>query len=362
LSSVELPPSSSNNPTWTNSFSFYFSKLYKPADFQMLVDGITRLLRNPIDASKAYLPGSTKKVNVVSTMILLLWTFTESNPRFLSFLCSTDQVLTVLCSIIIESLDARLNPKLVGNLRMSCFLLHVLSQDRNFGIHLNASLDLSSLGHHAKSFPSFTMGCWGDAVYLFIFILLSTSSPSRPAINLLQESYLSTIANIAPLITKFNPSTAQRLFSMFSVYSSPRYLLAKERNHSKLFYLLYAIDTILQYQYHGNVQIVYTIVRNKEKVLALRDMTFDDAVEGLKKAPNVATPGSASPTPLTPQLSGVSMPSLVSRRASTLSDKARGKLPFSSESEIFQPTREWVNILNLYISLMNGNLAFLSKC
>lgn len=332
----------------------------------MLVDGITRLLRNPIDASKAYLPGSTKKVNVVSIMILLLWTFTETNPKFLSFLCSTDQVLTVLCSIIIESMDARLNPKLVGNLRMSCFLLHVLSQERNFGIHLNASLDLASLGHHAKSFPAFSTGCWGDAVYLFIFLLLSTSSPSRSAINLLQESYLSTIANIAPLITKFNPSTAQRLFSMFAVYSSPRYLLAKERNNSKLFYLLYTIDTILQYQYHGNVQIVYTFVRNKDKVLALRDMTFEAALEAAKKSTKLditpvstTNPGSPVLSPLSSEVS-ISMNNSLSRKSSNLSEKAKGKLPMSVESEAFEPTLEWV--LNyLTISSMNGKLGFLFK-
>jgi hypothetical protein len=201
---------------------------------------------------------------------------------------------------------------------------------------------MSSLGYHSKSFPPFHSGCWGDAVFMFIFILLSTPSPSRPAINLLQESYLSTLANIAPLITKFSPSTAQRLFSMFAIYSSPRYLLAKERNHTKLFYLIYTIDTILQYQYHGNVQIVYSFVRNKDKVLALRDMTFNDAVEGSKKiVPSSSSATTPSSPILTPQLSEVSTPTTI-RRASNLSEKARGKLPMALESRVFEPTEEWV--------------------
>jgi hypothetical protein len=87
-------------------------------------------------------------------------------------------------------------------------------------------------------------------------------------------------------------------------------------------------------------------VRNKDKVLALRDMTFDDAVEGSKKI--AATPNSTtSPSPtgiLTPQLSEVSNASILSRRSSSLSEKARGKLPMTAESQTFHPTQEWVFI------------------
>ena len=60
-------------------FSFYFSKLYKDDDFTIIAKGLTRLLLNPIDASKAFLPGSTKKVNLTSLLLLLLWFLFYSN-------------------------------------------------------------------------------------------------------------------------------------------------------------------------------------------------------------------------------------------------------------------------------------------
>jgi hypothetical protein len=48
LSNAELPASTSSAAV-TNLFVFYFSKLHKPDDLEFLVEGITRLLKNPID-------------------------------------------------------------------------------------------------------------------------------------------------------------------------------------------------------------------------------------------------------------------------------------------------------------------------
>ena len=114
--------------------------------------------------------------------------------------------------------------------------------------------------------------------------MLSTASSARKAILQLQESYLATLSNLAPLITKFSATTANRLLSLFAVYSSPKYLFATERSHVRLFYFLYMIDSIIQYQYAGNAQIIYTFTRNRDKIAALRDMTFESALEFLGKA------------------------------------------------------------------------------
>lgn len=327
----------------------------------MLVFGITRLLQNPITASKAYLPGSFKKVNITSSLILLLWSFIDSNKKFLTYLCGTKSVLVVLKAIIFESLEARENQRMTGNLRMATFLLHILSQDRNFGIQLNAPADLSELGPHARVFPPFAAGCWGDVLYLFIYTMISTNNASRIAINHLQESYLSILANCSPLITNFNPITAQKIYALFAVYSSPRYLLAKERNHSKIFYLLYTIDTILQYQYQ-NVQIVYTFVRHKEKVLALRDLTFESAVElanKVKGAPTISAeptePISSLNSPNESARSSVaSLPPLGQPSQTPMSEKAKGKLPEGNVTYLsasgFEPTSAWVHaVLNFLV-------------
>ena len=63
-------------------FTFYISKLFKDEDFAVITIGFTRLLLNPIDASKAYLPGSTKKVNMTPLILLLLWFLFHANKVF----------------------------------------------------------------------------------------------------------------------------------------------------------------------------------------------------------------------------------------------------------------------------------------
>ena len=238
----------------------------------------------------------------------------------------------------------------LGSLRMNCFLLQVLSQERSFGIQLNEHFELSSLGQYAKSIPSFSNGCWADMLYLGVYALLSTSnSVGRAQINLLQESYLATLANCAPLVTKFSPVTAQKLHSLFTVFSSPRYLLSKERNHVRLFYLLYTIDTVLQYQYQGNVQVVYSFVRDKEKVLALRDLTFEKAVEAARQSASAA--GKPSTDPISSSLSVgddvLASPTAGDVKSDTnnISERLRGKLPSNDVYESasgFRPTETWV--------------------
>jgi hypothetical protein len=195
---------------------------------------------------------------------------------------------------------------------------------------MNTPLDVSSLGAYSKQFNMFSYGCWGDVVYLFIFLIMSATPITKQSIVLLQESYLAIMANIAPLVTKFCAATANKLFTLFTVFSSPRFLLSKEKNHSKLFYLLYTIDTILQYQYAGNAQLVYTFVRNREKAIALRDMTLESAIDTVQK--------------LTKE--GSETENTETNDASPISEKLKGKQPmgaaiFKSPSG-FIPTLEWV--------------------
>jgi hypothetical protein len=83
LSNVTTPACTSDSPP-LNLFGFYFSKLHKPDDLGFLVNGISRLLRNPIDASKTYLPGSTKRVNLTNEMLTLTWTFIDCNKVLLN--------------------------------------------------------------------------------------------------------------------------------------------------------------------------------------------------------------------------------------------------------------------------------------
>lgn len=49
-----------------NLFRYYISKLYRKEDFSILWNGILRLVLNPIQANRTYLPGSTSQIKVFS--------------------------------------------------------------------------------------------------------------------------------------------------------------------------------------------------------------------------------------------------------------------------------------------------------
>jgi High-temperature-induced dauer-formation protein len=157
-------------------------------------------------------------------------------------------------------------------------MLHLLSQDRHFSVQLNTKFDPSVLGSIANVLPSYTSGCYADFLFLSIYTILATTSTTRSQILNLQESYLVTMANISPLIRSFAAPTANKLVSLFNTFSSPAFLLGKKHNHRSLFHIIYILNTILQYQYSGNSQLVYSLVRNRKKINLLDKLDYDAAI------------------------------------------------------------------------------------
>ena len=93
-----------------NLFTHYFSKLHKQHDLEVFVGGISRLLLNPIEASRAFLPGSAKSVNLTTELLLLLWVGMYCNKNVISYLCQSPNALVVLQALINVSLEARVDP------------------------------------------------------------------------------------------------------------------------------------------------------------------------------------------------------------------------------------------------------------
>ncbi|KAI8915975.1 high-temperature-induced dauer-formation protein-domain-containing protein [Gorgonomyces haynaldii] len=275
---TDIEQSSSKQTPAGNLFRFYAKKIHRQDDLELLSVGLIRLLKNPVDASKAYLPGSTKKISIVSDLLNLLWVLLTTNKRFLDYFSGTQQCLDLVLVLMINSLEARSEPAKLGSLRLMVSLLHVLSQQRQFGVLLNKPFQVS-LNGVLRQIPTFVNGSYADFVYLSIFTVLSTPGPTRPAILHLQESYLVVMANLAPLITSLTQTTANKLYALFSVFSSPRFLFSKPHHHKLLQQLLYIFNTMIQYQYSGNSQLVYTIVRNRTKVEELIGLTFEKALE-----------------------------------------------------------------------------------
>ncbi|KAG0034746.1 hypothetical protein BGZ81_003444 [Podila clonocystis] len=74
-----LQRSISLEPGSKNQFRYYLSRLHREQDFQFLIDGIYRILSNPMTASSTYLPGSTKHVKYHHETLILCWKTLELN-------------------------------------------------------------------------------------------------------------------------------------------------------------------------------------------------------------------------------------------------------------------------------------------
>lgn len=65
------------NHTPDNLFINYLSRIHRDEDFNFMLQGITRLLNNPL--VQTYLPNSTKKVHFHQELLVLFWKICDYN-------------------------------------------------------------------------------------------------------------------------------------------------------------------------------------------------------------------------------------------------------------------------------------------
>lgn len=71
---------------------------------------------------------------------------------------------------------------------------------------------------------------------------------------------------------------AKKLVSLFDVLSVPEFVLAYPHNYRFSFFLLETFNNLLQYQYEGNVALALALIRNKEAVFRLVNLTAVEQV------------------------------------------------------------------------------------
>ncbi|RUS19921.1 high-temperature-induced dauer-formation protein-domain-containing protein [Endogone sp. FLAS-F59071] len=253
-----------------NAFRYYLSKLHRAQDFQFLMDGIYRILSNPMQANNTYLPGSTKQVRCHVEMMMLCWKLLEINKRFRNYLLETDRVLDVLVVLLYYALEYKTNTAQIGLVRMCAFILQTLSSDRTFGVKLNKPFD----GHSSLP-PNVRIaafhGSYADFLIISIYILIATT---RGSLSSLYPALLLTITNVSPYLKNLSVVSSNKLVSLFGSFAAPGFILADEGNHWLVEYLLEAFDYVIQYQYADNAHFIYAIVRAHTKFEDLRDFSL----------------------------------------------------------------------------------------
>ncbi|KAL1870284.1 hypothetical protein VTK73DRAFT_2698 [Phialemonium thermophilum] len=272
-------PETNADPAQKNYYRHFFGRLHRPQDFQFIVDGITRILNQPLHANSSYIPGSQTSVRYAPEMIMLFWEITQCNKRFRSFIIDTERVYDFIILLLFYALQYKSDASKQGVVRMCAFILQTLSVEKNFGVNLNRAFRGQESLPAVVKIAAFR-GTYADFLIQSIYNLITTSQGKHTAIY---PALLAVINNIAAYLQGLSMKTSSRLIQLFNSMSSPSFLLANETNHDLLQSLLESMNSIIEHQYHKNPAFVYAVLKNRKRFEALRSFTLESGQEEIER-------------------------------------------------------------------------------
>uniref|UniRef100_A0A3P8R612 HID1 domain containing b n=1 Tax=Astatotilapia calliptera TaxID=8154 RepID=A0A3P8R612_ASTCA len=274
-----------------NLFVNYLSRIHREEDFDFVLKGLARLLTNPL--TQTYLPNSTKKIQFHQELLVLFWKLCDFNKKFLFFVLKSSDVLDILVPILYYLNDARADQSRVGLMHIGVFILLLLSGERNFGVRLNKPYSL----HVPMDIPVFT----GTHADLLIVVFHKIITTGHQRLQPLFDCLLTIIVNVSPYLKSLSMVAANKLLHLLEAFSTTWFLFSAAQNHHLVFFLLEAFNNIIQYQFDGNCNLVYAIIRKRNVFHQLANLPSDPssiqkALQRKKKSPDVISRTSSQET------------------------------------------------------------------
>ncbi|XP_011476446.1 protein HID1 [Oryzias latipes] len=265
-----------------NLFVNYLSRIHREEDFDFVLKGLARLLTNPL--TQTYLPNSTKKIQFHQELLVLFWKLCDFNKKFLFFVLKSSDVLDILVPILYYLNDARADQSRVGLMHIGVFILLLLSGERNFGVRLNKPYSL----HVPMDIPVFT----GTHADLLIVVFHKIITTGHQRLQPLYDCLLTIIVNVSPYLKSLSMVAANKLLHLLEAFSTSWYLFSTAQNHHLVFFLLETFNNIIQYQFDGNCNLVYAIIRKRNVFHQLANLASDPAsiqkaLQKKKKSPDL---------------------------------------------------------------------------
>ncbi|CAB1350091.1 unnamed protein product [Coregonus sp. 'balchen'] len=187
-----------------------------------------------IHREETYLPNSTKKIQFHQELLVLFWKLCDFNKKFLFFVLKSTRV---------------------GLMHIGVFILLLLSGERNFGVRLNKPYSV----HVPMDIPVFT-GTHADLLIVPLF-----------------DCLLTIVVNVSPYLKSLSMVAANKLLHLLEAFSTNWFLFSASQNHHLVFFLLEAFNNIIQYQFDGNCNLVYAIIRKRNLFHQLANLPSDPA-------------------------------------------------------------------------------------
>mmetsp|Transcript_18544 Transcript_18544/g.31056 ORF Transcript_18544/g.31056 Transcript_18544/m.31056 type:complete len:804 (-) Transcript_18544:1053-3464(-) len=281
-------PSVSAHDTEAQGFNIFrclLGKIEAPDQLNFVYRGFVRLLNNVHQAESTFLPHSVTRIDIEQELLVLFWKCLEEMPKFMPYIlmhCDATELLVPICYLMLQG---RRDPTKVGLMYLCTFTLLKLSGERTFGVALNKPYQL----HLPVDLPLFS----GNHADLLVVVLHKLIVSGQEKLSALYSCFLTIICNISPYIKSFGTVASVKLVNLLQLFVSPRFLYAAEGNHVYVSMLLETLNNIVQYQYEGNGQLIYAIIRRKEVF---------DSIANLKLPASAAAAAAAAPTVVLPSL------------------------------------------------------------
>lgn len=183
------------------------------------------------------------------------------------FVLKSCDVLDILVPILYHLNDSRNDPSKIGLIHIGVFILLLLSGERNFGVRLNKPFAARAM----MDLPIFT-GSHADLL-IVVFHKLITAGHQR--LQPLFDCLLTIIVNVSPYLKTLSMVSTTKLLHLLEAFSTPWFLYSNQTNHHLIFFLLEIFNNIIQYQFDGNSNLVYTIIRKRNIFHALANLPTD---------------------------------------------------------------------------------------
>ncbi|KKZ68886.1 hypothetical protein EMCG_00057 [[Emmonsia] crescens] len=262
-----------------NYYRHFYGRLHRPQDFQFIVEGMTRILNQPMQATTSYLPGSQKSVKWAPEMIMLFWEALQCNKRFRSYIIDSDRAHDFVILCIFYAIEYKTDTSKLGVVKMCIFVLQTLSVEPNFGKSLNKKFETQDTLPQSIRLQNFR-GSYADFLIISIHTLLTTSKGKLDAIY---PALLAIINNIGAYCEHLSATTCSKIIQLFVSMSAPSFLLANDSNHTLLHSLLEFVNSVLEHQYSKNPLLVYAILKSTNRFDTLRTFTLESGQEEIER-------------------------------------------------------------------------------
>lgn len=155
----------------------------------------------------------------------------------------------------------------VGLMHIGVFILLLLSGERNFGVRLNKPYTATV----PMDIPVFT----GSHADLLVTVFHKIIATGHQRLQPLFDCLLTILVNVSPYLKTLSMVASIKLLHLLEAFSTPWFLFSAPANHHLVFFLLEIFNNIIQYQFDGNSNLVYTIIRKRHVFHALANLPSD---------------------------------------------------------------------------------------